>query len=115
MIEERSAGARRGVGTTGQCVTGRLATIEVIVDWQPYDHVGWRLAVPGVGPVDATVDLDAVDSGTRVRLRWAAGGPGPADTGRIALIAREKRAALDRLATLLDAGGRTEAAQEARR
>ena len=51
MIEETSPGGRRGVGTIAQCVTGRLATLEEIVDWQPYDHVGWRLAVPGLGPV----------------------------------------------------------------
>ena len=31
-------GGRRGVGTITQCVTGRLATIEEVVDWQPYDH-----------------------------------------------------------------------------
>ena len=47
VIEETSAGGRRGVGTTAQCVTGRLATLEEIVDWQPYDRVAWRLAVPG--------------------------------------------------------------------
>jgi hypothetical protein len=34
-IEETSAGGRRGVGTTAQCVTGWLATLEEIVDWQP--------------------------------------------------------------------------------
>ena len=39
VIEEISAGGRRGVGTTAQCVTGRLATLEEIVDWQPYDRV----------------------------------------------------------------------------
>ena len=53
-----------------QCVTGRLATLEEIVDWQPYDHVGWRLTVPGVGPVAAAADLEPVDGGTRLRLRW---------------------------------------------
>ena len=70
-IEETSAGGRRGVGTTAQCVTGRLATLEEIVDWQPYDRVAWRLAVPGVGPVAATADLEPTDGGTRLRLRWA--------------------------------------------
>ena len=50
VIEETSAGGRRGVGTTAQCVTGRLATLEEIVDWQPYDRVAWRLADPGIGP-----------------------------------------------------------------
>ena len=53
IIDETLAGGRRGVGTLSQCVTGQLATLEEIVDWQPYDHVGWRLAVPGVGPVAA--------------------------------------------------------------
>jgi hypothetical protein len=72
---------------------------------QPYDHIGWRLAVPGVGPVEATVDLDAVAGATRVRLRWTVGGPGPADEGQMASIALEKRAALDRLATVLAEGG----------
>ena len=102
MIEETAAGARRGVGTTAQCVTGRLATIEEIVDWQPYDHVGWRLAVPGVGPVEATVDLDAVDGGTRVQLRWAARSGAPAATESIGQIVMDKRAALERLARMLD-------------
>src|SRR6185503_14745824 len=35
VIEETTAGGRRGVGTTSECVTGRLATLEEIVDWQP--------------------------------------------------------------------------------
>lgn len=102
IIEETSAGARRGVGTIAQCVTGRLATVEEIVDWQPYDHVGWRLAVPGVGAVEATVDLDAVDGGTRVQLRWAIPSGGPAGTESLGEIVRDKRAALERLARMLD-------------
>ena len=52
------------MGTTAQCVTGRLATLEEIVDWQPYDRVAWRLAVPGLGPVAATADLDPIERGT---------------------------------------------------
>ena len=59
-IVESSPSGRRGVGTTAQCVTGRLATIEEIVDWQPYDHVGWRIAVPALGPVGVTADLEPV-------------------------------------------------------
>ncbi len=87
-IAETSAGGRRGVGTTAQCVTGRLATLEEIVDWQPYDRVAWRLSVPGVGPVAATADLEPTDGGTRLRLRWALRGCcgrgcrcGPTDAG----------------------------------
>jgi hypothetical protein len=101
VIEETSAGGRRGVGTTAQCVTGRLATLEEIVDWRPYDRVGWRLAVPGLGPVAATAELDAVDGGTRLRLRWAREGASPADSAAVQRIRAEKEAAYARLATTI--------------
>lgn len=113
VVEETSTSGRRGVGTVSQCVTGRLATLEEIIDWQPYDHVGWRVVVPDVGPVEATVDLDRVEGGTRVRLCWIRGGPGPAGHDDFAAIAREKRAALGRLATVLEARDRVMPAQEA--
>ena len=100
-ITESSVGGRRGVGTTAQCVTGRLATLEEIVDWQPYDHVGWRLVVPGLGPVAATADLDAVDGGTRLRIRWAWLGDSPLDESQIARIRVEKEATLARLASVV--------------
>jgi uncharacterized protein YndB with AHSA1/START domain len=100
-IEETSAGGRRGVGTTVQCVTGRLATLEEIVDWQPYDRVAWRLAVPGVGPVAATADLDPTDSGTRLRLRWAYQGGTPADKGAVERMRVDRKAAYARLATVI--------------
>ena len=100
-IEETSAGGRRGVGTTAQCVTGRLATLEEIVDWQPYDRVAWRLAVPGVGPVAATADLEPTDerdpSPAPLGLRGCCGRRccgGRADAG-------EKKAAYARLATVV--------------
>jgi len=101
VIEETSPGGRRGVGTIAQCVTGRLATLEEIVDWQPYDHVGWRLAVPGLGPFIATADLEAVDGGTQLRLRWAQQGDLPVKVGEIRRIRAEKEAALGRLATVI--------------
>ncbi len=100
-IEETSAGGRRGVGTTAQCVTGRLATLEEIVDWLPYDRVAWRLAVPGVGPVAATADLDPTGSGTRLRLRWAYQGGAPADPGAIKQMRIDKEAAYARLAAVV--------------
>ena len=100
-IEETSAGGRRGVGTTAQCVTGRLATLEEIVDWQPYDRVAWRLAVPGVGPVAVTADLDPAASGTRLRLRWAYQGGMPADAGAVERMRVDKEAAYARLATVI--------------
>ena len=101
VIEETSAGGRRGVGTTAQCVTGRLATLEEIVDWQPYDRVAWRLTVPGLGPVAATADLEARDAGTDLRLRWAYQGEPPADQREVERIRLEKEAAFGRLATVI--------------
>ena len=101
LIEETSTGGRRGVGTTTQCVTGRLATLEEIVDWQPYDHIGWRLAVPGLGPVAAIADLDAADGGTRLRLRWAYSGEQPADAAEIERIRADKTAAVARLGSIV--------------
>ena len=101
VIEETSAGGRRGVGTTAQCVTGRLATLEEIVDWQPYDRIAWRLAVPGLGPVAATADLDPIPDGTRLRLRWAYRGEAPADTDEVERMRIEKEAAFGRLVTII--------------
>lgn len=100
-IEETSPNGRRGVGTLAQCVTGRLATLEEIVDWQPYDHVGWRLAVPGVGRVAATVDLDPAGNGTRVRLRWAFAGEPSADAAAVERVRLDKEAAFGRLRTVV--------------
>ncbi len=101
VITESSAGGRRGVGTTAQCVTGRLATLEEIVDWQPYDRVAWRLAVPGLGPVAATADLDPTESGTHLRLRWAYLGGTTPDAGAIGSMRVDKEAAYARLAAVI--------------
>jgi uncharacterized protein DUF2652/polyketide cyclase/dehydrase/lipid transport protein len=98
VIEETLAGGRRGVGTFAQCVTGRLATLEEIVDWQPYDHVGWRLAVPGIGPVAAEADLEPAGGETRIHLRWTCQGSPPVDPDALRRIRGEKEAAFERLA-----------------
>jgi hypothetical protein len=101
VIEETSPGGRRGVGTLAQCVTGRLATLEEIVDWQPYDHVGWRLVVPALGPVAATADLEAVEGGTRVRLRWAYLGEPPVEAAGLRRVRIDREAAFGRLAAIV--------------
>jgi uncharacterized protein YndB with AHSA1/START domain len=100
-IEESSASGRRGVGTTAQCVTGRLATLEEIVDWQPYDRVARRLSVPGVGPVAATADLDPTDGGTRLRLRWAYQGGTLVDAKAVEGMRIDRQAAYARLAAVI--------------
>jgi uncharacterized protein YndB with AHSA1/START domain len=97
VISESALDGRRGVGTTAQCVTGRLATLEEIVDWQPYDHVGYRLSVQDVGAVDATYDLRETTEGTNVRLRWAAVGSVPPEAATLGRIRVQKWEALDRL------------------
>jgi hypothetical protein len=99
-ISEASPGGRRGVGTIAQCVTGRLATVEEIVDWQPHDHVGWRLAVPGLGPVGLTVDLAAEPGGARLRATWASLGSGEIDPRRVARYRSQREAAGRRLAAV---------------
>jgi hypothetical protein len=97
----------RGVGTTTRCVTGRLATIEEVVDWRPFDYVGWRVAVAGLGPVAATADFDARPdgSGTRIRLRWCALGDS-VDAAVSAEFVDAKRSAVARLERTLDRGAR---------
>jgi len=102
VIDERAVGGRRGVGTTSQCVTGRLATLEEIVDWQPYDHVGWRLAVAGIGPVEAEADLAAAEDGTDIRLRWAVPTGTTVPQVERDRIATEKRQSLERLVRVLE-------------
>lgn len=106
LIAETAVAGRRGVGTTSQCVTGRLSTLEEIVDWQPFEHVGYRLTVPGIGAVDATYDLASEGARTTLRLRWAPSGPKAAAAGRTERTRREKRLALDRLAARLNGAGR---------
>jgi hypothetical protein len=101
VMENVAGGGRRGVGTTAQCVTGRLATLEEVVDWQPYDRVAWRLAVPDLGAIEAVTELEPVDRGTRLRLRWAWPGAPTAAGSEIERIRADKAAAFDRLATVV--------------
>ncbi len=100
VFEEALDGGRRGVGTRAQCITGRLATLEEIVDWQPYDHVAWRLAVPGIGSVAATADLEVVGRGTRLRLRWTSLAERRVDPADARRFRADKEAAAVRLASV---------------
>lgn len=100
-IDEIASDGGRGVGTRTRCVTGRLATIEEIVDWQPDAHVGYRISLPELGPVEATYDLEAVGASTRIRLRWAAAGASPPPAERTEVERASRAAGLRRLASIL--------------
>ena len=61
---------------------------------------------PTSGRSQATVDLDPVEGGTRVHLRWTVDGPGPADAGTFAADrAREARGAETTRAVARRGGG----------
>ena len=106
VISETVDDGRRGVGTRSRCITGRLATIEEIVDWQPYDHVAYRLAVPGLGAAEATYDLTPDPAGTTVHLRWASASAYEINAPLLDELRREKAAAFQRLAAVLGGGSR---------
>jgi hypothetical protein len=94
----------QGVGTINRCVTGRLASLEEIVDWQPFDHLASRITVPGAGPIDASVDFESAAGGTVVRVRWARSDGQRLDAGAVARLLADRRAALERLARVVSRG-----------
>ena len=89
-----------GPGSLAHCVTGRLAMLEEVVDWQPPERVGWRVVVPGVGRVAVVADLAAEAGGTRLRVRWAPEGDG--DHAALRRLALARRRALARLEARLE-------------
>jgi hypothetical protein len=101
---ETTANGRRGVGMTTRCVTSRLATIEEVVDWQPFDHVGRRIAIPGLGLIESSLDLEPIDGGTQVHLSWASPGAEPADVETVERTRLELESALGRLRELAGTG-----------
>ena len=63
--------------------------------------VAWRIAVPGLGPVISTADLERTDGGTRLRLRWAYQGASPAAVGEVARFRAARERAIERLARVV--------------
>jgi hypothetical protein len=112
-VVEGAGGTIQGVGTVNRCVTGRLATLEEIVDWQPYEHIAYRLTLAGIGRVEATVDLEAEGTGTAVRVRCARPPGDGTGADALARVADERHAALGRLGQLLQRRLPTAAQQEA--
>jgi hypothetical protein len=103
-VVETAIGGRRGIGTTTRCVTGRLATIEEIIDWQPFEHLGRRIAVPGIGRVEVSIDLEAVEDGTLVRWSWWSGAGDPLDAAAVERVRADTEVALERLRRSTDRG-----------
>jgi uncharacterized protein DUF2652/polyketide cyclase/dehydrase/lipid transport protein len=98
-IEETAPDGRRGIGTTSRCVTGVLATLEEIVDWQPFEHAGYRVTVPDLGPIETTYDLSerADRHLTTIRHRWVPAGNRAIDVETRHRLERDRLAALERL------------------
>jgi uncharacterized protein YndB with AHSA1/START domain len=68
-IDEEVRSGRRGVGTRSHCVHESGSFGEQILDWRPFQHEAVRMAMPRMGSVVATYDLEAVPGGTRLRYR----------------------------------------------
>lgn len=98
-IEEVAPDGRRGIGTTNRCVTGILASLEEIVDWQPFEHAGYRVTVPDLGPIEATYDLteDADRRATTIQHGWFLAGARAVDVEIRRRLERDRQAALERL------------------
>lgn len=105
-IDDSVPGGRRGAGSTVRCVSDRLATLEEVVDWQPYELVAWRVTVPGIGLVGAIAELAAEGGQTAVRARWGPlGADAKTDPTALRVFVAGRRDAFGRLVELLGGGG----------
>lgn len=65
---------RRGIGTVNHCMHGKDATVEEVLDWQPYDHLTVRsqLPIPGVPKLVSSMHFeDLGGERTRLEMRFA--------------------------------------------
>ena len=94
-----TVGGRRGIGTTSQCVVGRLSTIEEVIEWRPYERLARRARVGRLGPLTWTWELHPARGRHASSACAGRGRSPPADPRPVPdeLVA-EQRAALDRLA-----------------
>ena len=89
-LEEATASGRRGVGTMNACVAHRLASVEEILEWRPFEAFVRQANVAGVGRLAVRYELTAERESTRLTGRWY----GPA---LAAGLAAAQRTNLDRL------------------
>ncbi len=69
-IEVVGGDARRGLGTVTSCTADRLATVEEIVEWQPFATFARTIKLVGNARLTARHELQSADPGTRLRIRW---------------------------------------------
>lgn len=69
-IEVVGGDARRGLGTVTSCTADRLATVEEIVEWQPFSTFARTIKLAGNARLTARHELQSADPGTRLRIRW---------------------------------------------
>lgn len=94
-VEEATVSGRRGVGTMSACVADRLASVEEILEWRPFEAFVRRASVPGVGRLAVRYELTAEGESTRLQVRWY----GPAPTAELAAA---QLANLGRLSLVLE-------------
>ena len=97
QLEEHDPRERRGVGSMTTCVANRLATVEEILEWRPFDGFVRRAKVDGIGRLTGEHRLTPSPDGTRTQLhvRWF--GPAAAQD-----LAAEQAERLSVLATHLE-------------
>ena len=94
-VEEARDG-RRGVGTVAACVGDRLASVEEILEWRPFETFARRVVDPRVGRATGIYRLAEMGTGTDLEVTWFTPVRGVEPDGRDAFVA-DKSAGLDRL------------------
>jgi len=94
-VEEATVSGRRGVGTMNACVADRLASVEEILEWRPFEAFARRVSMPGVGRLSVRYELTREDDATRLSGRWY----GPVSA---TVLAGAQRSNLERLAGVLE-------------
>ena len=69
-IEVLGGDAKRGLGTVTSCTADRLATVEQIVEWQPFATFARTVKLPANTRLTARHELQADDGSTLLRIRW---------------------------------------------
>jgi hypothetical protein len=69
-IQVLGGDAKRGLGTVTSCTAERLATVEEIVEWQPFATFARTIKLPANARLTARHELQPDDGGTLLRIRW---------------------------------------------